>query len=57
MKRTLLSMALLAASLLPSFAQTAQDYVPTAENIASRQDFALPYEAQKQGGTLEFIMK
>lgn len=40
MKRTLLSMALLAASLLPSFAQTAQDYVPTAENIASRQDFA-----------------
>ena len=57
MKRTLLSMALLAASLLPSFAQTAQDYVPTAENIASRQDFALPYEALKQGGTLEFIMK
>ena len=40
MRRTLLSLSLLAASLLPSFAQSAQDYTPTAENIASRQDFA-----------------
>lgn len=58
MKKKLLSLAFLAAaSIMPSFAQTAQDYVPSAENIASRQDFALPYEALKDGGTLEFIMK
>lgn len=39
MKRILLSAALVAASLCPVFAQQTT-YVPTPENLASRQDFA-----------------
>lgn len=40
MKRILLSAALAAAALCPAFAQQTATYTPTAENLASRQDFA-----------------
>lgn len=40
MKRILLSAAFAAMALCPAFAQQTNTYVPTAENIASRQDFA-----------------